>query len=183
MNKNHDEKNEFFKPKYTYVLTDCGALRGYRFVTSIERECEGEDEDEMRITHVDASRMCRPLNMSAERADEVLSHLLSHGTMAYILKTHQEIRTQFFASLSIALNNFRRCIESMSKDRGRLMEALRKIDKKCEYCAVARDTDGKRPCSDKNSECQTCTAKCPCAECVDNCNWTWDGGVGHGMDR
>ena len=180
MNKNHDEKNEFFKPKYIYVLADRGALKGYRFVTSVERE--GEAENEMHITHVDTAKMYRPIKMSEELAEEVLSYLLSRGSMAYILKTHQEVRTQFFASLSIALNNFRRCIESMSKDRGRLMEALRQVDKKCEYCAVSKDAD-KRTCSDKNSECQKCTAKCPCAECVDNCNWTWDGGVGHGMDR
>ena len=179
MNKNnHEQQIEFFNPKYIYVLAYCGDAKGYRFVTSIERE--GEQEGAMHITHVDIAKMCRPVKMSEEIATEVLSYLLSKGIMGYILKTHQEIRTQFFTSLTIAINNNRRCIESMSKDRGQLMEALRLLDKKCEFCAVAR---AKRSCPDKESDCQTCAAKCPCADCVDNCNWTWDGGIGHGMDR
>ena len=185
MNKNHEQPNEFFKPKYIYVLADCGDRKGYRFVTAVEREgClyQGSDEEETElfITDVDMAKMCRPLCMSEEASEEVLAYLLSHGIMAYVIKTHQEIRTQFFASLSIAINNYRKCVEAMSKDRGQLMEALRKADKKCEYCAITRDKGGKRPCPRKDSECQTCSAKCPCAECVDNCNWTWDGGVTRG---
>ena len=52
MNKNHEQPNEFFKPKYIYVLADCGDRKGYRFVTAVEREgClyQGSDEEETEL--------------------------------------------------------------------------------------------------------------------------------------
>lgn len=177
---NHEVSNEFYRPKYNYVLVDC-EKRGYCFVTGVN--CSDEELDRSEKLEVNTSRMCKPMGFDEELAQKVCVHVITKGKVAYIFQSHFEIKTQFFASLNFALNNFRRCVESMSRDRGQLIEALREVDKNCEHCAVAQDASGKRPCPNKNSECQTCTAKCPCAGCVDNCNWTWGGGVGSGMDR
>ena len=174
------ETKDFFTQKYNYVLVDCSA-RGFCFVTAVN--CSDEELDEAETLQVDTSRMCRPMSFDDDLAQKVCAHVITKGKPAYILQSHFELKTQFFASMHVALNNYRRCVESMSKDRGRLMEALRQIDKNCEYCAISQAANGKRPCPNKDSECQACTAKCPCAECVENCNWIWNGGVGHDIRR
>lgn len=175
------EKNkDFFTPKYNYVLVDRGP-RGYCFVTDVN--CYDEELDRAEKLEVTTSRMCKPMSFDEELAKKVCTHVITKGKAAYIFQSHFEIKTQFFASLNFALNNYRRCVESMSKERDKLTETLRQADKNCEYCAFRQKIVRKHPCPTPNSECSSCKAKCPCASCVDNCNWTWGGGVGYGMDR
>lgn len=60
-----------------------------------------------------------------------------------------------------------------------LLEALRKLDWSCDYCAH-RDI----PHEDCNGECQTCSHDdCRCKTCRDNSNWEWNGGNHRGNEH
>lgn len=52
-----------------------------------------------------------------------------------------------------------------------LLEALRKLDLSCDYCAHRGN-----PHEDCDGECQTCSHDdCRCGTCRDNSNWEWSG--------